>query len=413
MSDTLRVSAFYYTFRDIIRLIHACPRVEDIAEIVVVKIARAFEAQGAVVQLYQRQNGQSVANAVQGLGEIYREAGPLKGPDKILEVCASPKVLVLNNPSRDTRLVSPAAGAFLPLEMLVLAPLGLQEELLGLLCLIFDHQQDLSSQELEFLAAVAQQCACAIDKARLIEKQQLQFDQLAHQTERLTALGRMAAGVAHELNNPLSGILLYSSNMLKKVPPNEFLHEGLEIIIQETKRCKTIIQELQEFSRSKEPKKTVSNINTVLAKVIHLLENEFRRRSIRLHQKLAASLPNLLIDIGQMQQIFANLLINASEAVNSKGEVSVYTRFDESRQAVVIEIADTGCGIPQEYLGRICEPFFSTKPRGTGLGLAVTYGFIMNHQGDLQVKSEPGHGSSFTITIPVTTPEPTTLRTTS
>ena len=413
MSDTLSVSAFYYTFRDIIRLIHACARVEDIAEIVVVKIARAFEAQGAVVQLYQRQNGQSVTNAVQGLGEIYREAGPLKGPDKILEVCASTKVLVINNPSRDTRLVSPAAGSTLPLEMLVVAPLGLQEELLGFLCLIFDHQQDLSSEELEFLAAVAQQCTCAIDKARLIEKQQLQFDQLAYQTERLTALGRMAAGVAHELNNPLSSILLYSSNMLKKVPPNEFLHEGLEIIIQETKRCKTIIQELQEFSRSKEPKKIVGNINTVLAKVIHLLENEFRRRSIRLHQELAASLPNLLIDIGQMQQVFANLLINASEAVNSKGEVSVYTRFDESRQAIVIEIADTGCGIPQEYLGRICEPFFSTKPRGTGLGLAVTYGFIMNHQGDLQVKSEPGQGTRFTITIPVTTPELATPRTTS
>jgi two-component system NtrC family sensor kinase len=151
----------------------------------------------------------------------------------------------------------------------------------------------------------------------------------------------------------------------------------------------------------------------VLAKVIHLLENEFRRRSIRLHQELAATLPNLLIDIGQMQQVFANLLINASEAVNSKGEVSVYTRFDESRQTIVIDIADTGCGIPKEYLERICEPFFSTKPKGTGLGLAVTYGFIMNHQGDLQVKSEPGQGTLFTITIPVTTPELVTPRTTS
>jgi two-component system, NtrC family, sensor kinase len=412
MSDALSVSAFYYTFRDIIRLIHACARVEDIAEIVVGKIARAFEAQGAILQLYQRLNGQRVTNAVHGLGEIYQEAGPLKGPEKVLEVCAGQKVVVIAHPSRDPRLLSPAAGSTLPVKMLVVAPLGLQEELMGFLCLIFDHQQDLATDELDFLAAVAQQCTCAIDKARLIEKQQLQFHQLAYQTERLTALGRMAAGVAHELNNPLSSILLYSSNMLKKVPQGEFLHEGLEIIIQETKRCKTIIQELQEFSRSKEPKKIVGDINTVLEKVIHLLENEFRRRSIRLHQELEAGLPNLLIDVGQMQQIFANLLINASEAVNSKGEVSVGTRFDKSRQAIVIEIADTGCGIPKEYLGRICEPFFSTKPKGTGLGLAVTYGFIMNHQGDLQVKSEPGQGTCFTITIPVTTPELAAQRTT-
>ncbi len=413
MSDTLSVSAFYYTFQDIIRLIHACARVEDIAEIVVGKIARAFEAQGAVMQLYQRKNGQAITNVVHGLGELYQEGGPLAGPERVMEMCAGKKVVVIDTPSRDPRLLSPEAGSTLPIKMVVIAPLGLQEELAGLLCLIFDHHLDLSTAELDFLAAVAQQCTCAIDKARLIEKQQLQFDQLAYQTERLTALGRMAAGVAHELNNPLSSILLYSSNMLKKVPPDSFLHEGMGIIIQETKRCKTIIQELQEFSRSKEPKKIVGNINTVLEKVIHLLENEFRRRSIRLHPDLSASLPNMLIDIGQMQQVFANLLINASEAVNSKGEVSVCTRFDQSRQVISIEIADTGCGIPKEYLGRICEPFFSTKPKGTGLGLAVTYGFILNHQGDLQVESEPGQGTRFTITIPVTTPEFPPTRTTS
>jgi signal transduction histidine kinase len=99
--------------------------------------------------------------------------------------------------------------------------------------------------------------------------------------------------------------------------------------------------------------------------------------------------------------------------VNSKGEVTVCTRFDESRQAIVVEIADTGCGIPKEYLGRICEPFFSTKPKGTGLGLAVTYGFIMNHQGDFQVESEPGQGTRFTVTIPITTIELEPIRTTS
>ncbi len=149
----------------------------------------------------------------------------------------------------------------------------------------------------------------------------------------------------------------------------------------------------------------MGNINTVLEKVIHLLENEFRRRSIRLHQNLAVSLPDMLIDIGQMQQVFANLLINALEAVNGRGEIRVSTRFDEAKRVITVDIADTGCGISREQVGRIFEPFFSTKPKGTGLGLAVTYGFLMNHQGDIQVESEPGQGTRFIITIPVSTPE--------
>lgn len=398
MSDTLSVSTFYYTFRDIIRLIHACARVEDIAEIVVLKIALAFEAQGAILQLFQQQNGQTVVNAVHGLGETYRDGGPFQGPDQVQEVYAAKKVVAIE-PGQDSRLVFPAT-----IQKLVVAPLDPQEDLMGFLGLIFDHPRVLATEELDFLAAVAQQCTCAIDKARLIAKQQHQFDKLAQQAERLTALGRMAVGVSHELNNPLSSILLYSSNMLKKVPPGEFLHEGLGVIIQETKRCKTIIRELQEFSRSKEPKKIVGNINTVLSKVIHLLENEFRRRSIRLKLALDQNVPNMFIDVGQMQQIFANLLINASEAVTGKGQVSVCTAYDEARQAVAIEISDTGCGIPREHLGRICEPFFSTKPKGTGMGLAVTYDFVMNHQGDLQVASEPGQGTRFTITIPILSP---------
>ncbi len=398
MSDTSSVSAFYNTFRDIIRLIHACTRVEDIAQAVVVEIARAFKAPGGVLELYQRSSGQSVIKVVHGLGEVYREAGPFAGAAEVLAACAGKKVVVIEAAGRDKRLVTPEPAV----KMLVAAPLELQEGVAGFLGLVFDHARDLAAGEREFLATVAQQCTCALDKARLIEQQQWQFDQLAHQTERLTALGRMAAGVAHELNNPLSGILLYSSNMLKKVAPGDFLHEGLGIIIQETKRCKTIIQELQEFSRSKEPKKIVGSINKVLEKVCHLLESEFRRRSIRLHLHLAEDLPHLLIDIGQMQQVFANLLINAMEAVSGKGQVAVTTRWEPARQVIIIEVADTGCGIPPEHLERIHKPFFSTKPQGTGLGLAVSHGFIMNHQGELQVESQPGKGTRVSITIPMT-----------
>ncbi len=145
----------------------------------------------------------------------------------------------------------------------------------------------------------------------------------------------------------------------------------------------------------------MGNINRILEKVLHLLENEFRKNHIRINRELAGKLPDMLLDIGQMQQVFANLLLNAIEAVKTGGEVTVRTAYDAERRQITIEVADTGPGIPPEYLPRIFEPFFSTKAKGTGLGLAVTYGFIMNHQGDIQVQSQPGQGTRFTIQLPV------------
>jgi len=395
------VHVWYHTFRDIIRLLHACTRVEEIAELVVLNITRAFESQGAILQLFDRGEQRLETSLAYSLGEAGWRPDPLAELPSIVALSQEKKVLTITARSEDPRFAIPAALTAQGIRMLLAAPLGLGEDHVGVLCLAFNQEREFSDEDLDFLAAIAQQCTCAIDKARLIEKQQMQFDRLAHQTERLTALGRMAAGVAHGLNNPLSSILLYSSNMKKKVPPEGFLHEGLDIIIQETKRCKTIIQDLQEFSRSKEPKKTVGNITSLLEKVINLLDSEFRRQNIRLHQESAGPLPDMWLDIGQMQQVFANLLINAVEAAGDKGEITVTTVYDPQQQSVVITIADNGPGIPPEQASRIFEPFFSTKPRGTGLGLAVTYGFITNHQGDIKIDSSPGKGTRFTIRLPV------------
>lgn len=400
MGNHLTESVCYATFRDIIRAIHACAKVEDIASLLVMKLTRAFEAAGTIMQLFSSSQEEPVVSLAYGLSQPLDPKASLLQPSARQELLSQKKVWVSKDLLNDGRL---ALGEFLwqsGVRMLILAPLGLRGEPAGLVAVALKQVRELTPVEEDFLAAVAQQCTCALDKAWLIERQQQQFDQLAYQTERLTALGRMAAGVAHELNNPLSSILLFSSN-LKKKTTDSFFQEGLEIIIQETKRCKAIIQDLQEFSRSKEPKKTVGNINQILEKVLHLLENEFRKNHIRINRELAGKLPDMLLDIGQMQQVFANLLLNAIEAVKSGGEVSVKTAYDSERRQITIEVADTGPGIPLEYLPRIFEPFFSTKAKGTGLGLAVTYGFVMNHQGDIQVQSQPGQGTRFTIQLPV------------
>jgi two-component system NtrC family sensor kinase len=385
------------TVREIRRRLYASKTAAEAAVLLVEHLAPALKAQGALVQLWQPHQAAPFLSRAWGRGQEYQEPGRLP-----LEHLPAPG-------QGQTVVVLPGAAGHGGgpvgedgsgnLAALVLLPLGGEEDWQGHLIFFYDQPREFDPMLLDLLEDIGQQATCALSKIQLIARQQEEFDRLAQQTERLTALGRLAAGVAHELNNPLASILLYSSNLLKKVPAGP-LHEGLATIIHETKRCKNLIQEFLELARSQEPKKIVSNLNAILAKVSRLLENEFRRRAVRLQQSLATDLPDLWIDLGQMQQVFVHLLLNALEAVPAKGEVEISSRWDRDRQAVVIAITDNGSGIPPEHLDRIFEPFFSTKPRGIGLGLSVSRDFVQNHQGQIHVESRPGQGTRVTVIIP-------------
>jgi signal transduction histidine kinase len=280
-------------------------------------------------------------------------------------------------------------------------PLVFRDNIAGLLRVYFPVLRRFEVDEVDFAVALAQQCACAIDKARLIEEQQARYDQLTLHTEKLSALGRMAAGIAHEINNPLAGVLLYSSNLSKKIPDDSLLKEGMEIIIRETQRCKIIIQGLLEFARDQEPKKTMTDINQVIDRAVNMLENELRLRHIQLKRAYSKDLKTGMLDENQMQQVFVNLLLNAVHAIDQKGTITIRSRPDSAGEYVIIEVQDSGCGIPPENLDKIFEPFFSTIKNGSGLGLAVSYGIIRNHQGELTVESQPGKGACFIITLPM------------
>jgi signal transduction histidine kinase len=211
----------------------------------------------------------------------------------------------------------------------------------------------------------------------------------------------MAAGIAHEINNPLAGILLYSSNMSKKVPRGGRLEEGLDIIIKETQRCKTIIQGLLEFARDREPQKALANINDIMGNALGIVDNEFRLRHVDLQLQLAKDMVKTLVDANQIEQVFINLLLNALHAVEENGRVSVQSAVDLEHNRIQVEIADNGCGITAPDIKRIFEPFYSTKTKGTGLGLAVSYGIIKNHQGDIRVSSVPDKITQFTLEFPI------------
>jgi len=386
------------TFREVIRQLHASKTADEIAALLVERLAPALGAGGALLQLFQASRDAPVVTQAWGQGRDYLEK-PWIEPEQLLAHADGQQVVVLQQSSLDAGPFPGDQGSAARATLAYL-PLGGKEDWWGFLVFWYDHVLALEPTVLSDLEDLGQQATCALSKVWLIARQKEEFDRLAQQTERLTALGRLAAGVAHELNNPLASILLYSSNLLKKVPAEGSLHQGLATIIQETKRCKNLIQEFLELARRQEPKKIVSNLNAILAKVTRLLENEFRRRAVRLQQSLAPDLPDLWLDLGQMQQVFVHLLLNALEAVPPQGTVEITSRWDRDRQAVVIAITDNGSGIPPEHLDRIFEPFFSTKPRGTGLGLSVSRDFIHDHQGDIHVESRPGQGTCVTIIIP-------------
>ncbi|MBM3696652.1 MAG: HAMP domain-containing protein, partial [Actinobacteria bacterium] len=223
------------------------------------------------------------------------------------------------------------------------------------------------------------------------------------QSERLAVVGQLAADVAHELNNPLQGIVTYAHLLLERLPADDPQRSSVEKISTQAARCATIIRALLDFSRPKKPQKKPANLCAVLEECFSLVEDRAIFHNIQVVRDYADCLPDAVVDPAQMQQVFMNLIINAAEAMGGTGRLTVVTRFDLDREMVRIVLSDTGHGIPEEELGRIFDPFFSTKEvgHGTGLGLAISYGIVKEHGGAITVESEVGVGTTFTIELPL------------
>lgn len=230
-------------------------------------------------------------------------------------------------------------------------------------------------------------------------------EQLIH-TEKLASLGRMAAGVAHEINSPLTGVVTFAHLMLERVPPEEKEdREDLEVIIEQAERCSKIIKGLLGFSRALPADQMEIDINHTILQTIELVENQAKFHNITISINLSPGLPLIEGDASQLQQVYMNLIINAADAMDNKGEIRITTREVEKdgERHIGIEFKDTGPGIPEEHLGRLFEPFFTTKPvgKGTGLGLAVSHGVVKKHGGSIRVMSKGQKGTSFILNLPV------------
>jgi signal transduction histidine kinase len=213
----------------------------------------------------------------------------------------------------------------------------------------------------------------------------------------------MASEVAHELNTPLGGILIYGHLLLEDIPEDHPYRENVIKIIKLANRCKVIVRGLLDFAHQETLSVKKIQVNKVVKSTVYFMENHVLLKNIRIVYELDPDLPEIFADENKLEQLFVNFIINAGEAMNNAGTLVLRTKPDPDRSGVLIAFSDTGCGIPKKHLHRIFEPFFTTKARekGTGLGLAISHGIVKLHGGDIQVESEEGKGTTFKIFLPI------------
>jgi two-component system NtrC family sensor kinase len=227
------------------------------------------------------------------------------------------------------------------------------------------------------------------------------------QKEKLASVGQLAAGVAHEINNPLGSVLLYADILCKETPEDEMQQrEDLQMIIREATRCKTIVNDLLNFSRQNEVLAQDTDLNAMLREVADEQKKQELFENITIKTDLDSQMSRIQADPLQLHQVFVNLINNAAEAMPDGGQLTLRTRRGPAPGFVTIDVQDTGVGISEENMKKIFTPFFTTKPigKGTGLGLAIIYGIVKMHRGQISVKSEVGKGTTFTLTLRETLP---------
>ncbi len=304
--------------------------------------------------------------------------------------------------SSDPRERVNAVAACRMLACEVCVPLTIGGKLIGFVSLGRKHNlRAFSMQDLVLLEAVAAEVSVALENARLYEELKRSQD-IIRRADRLSALGTLAAGIAHEVRNPLVSIQTFFQLAPERLHDEEFFTTFLSMTANEVKRISNLITELLSFARAPTRSLGAISVNDVAERVVTLLEPEARKHKLTLTRALSADVPLVYADADQIKQVLINLVLNAIQATPAGGWISVVSRGIQYQGATFgrLEIRDTGRGIAEERLGDIFNPFFTTKDRGTGLGLTIAHRIVTEHGGFLRVESTEGRGSSFSVDLP-------------
>lgn len=266
----------------------------------------------------------------------------------------------------------------------------------------FYHRIETDAHDDDDARALAQAYNGMVDA---IEERDRQLTDLADRTilksEKLASIGRLASGIAHEINNPLTGVLTYSSLLLEDMKGTPY-EEDLRVIRDETLRCRGIVRGLLDFARDSQAERTLADVNALIQDSLRILEKHVTFQNVRIVKSLAPDLPWVNVDANEIRGVINNLAVNAADAMPQGGTLTITTEVEPESGMAVIRIADTGVGINEENLNKIFEPFFTTKDRGqgTGLGLPMVYGAVQRHGGQIDVHSKVGVGTEFVIKLP-------------
>ena len=286
----------------------------------------------------------------------------------------------------------------------VTIPLVSKGRLIGMINLSHKFTKDIYSHEdIELLTTLANQAAIAIENARLYEDLKRSKSYI-RRADRLASLGTLTAGLAHEIRNPLVAIKTFTQLLPERIEDEEFRNHFLQIASDEVNRISSLINELLEFARPSKPNFESEDLNAILDGMILLVSTESKKKHIQVVKEYGADLPQIPIDREQMKQVFLNILLNAIDATPEEGMIFVRTRSFTKLNGegfIQIEFKDNGCGIPKENLEEIFTPFFTTKSKGSGLGLPISNQIVQDHKGYIDVESEPGKGTSFFVNLPV------------
>lgn len=278
-------------------------------------------------------------------------------------------------------------------------PLVFNEQPLGTLSVYTGQPHSFSNEEIRILSALADLSAIAIEKARLYERV-VDMEEQLRQSEKLSALGLLAAEVAHEIRNPLTVMNMLFHSLDLQFPPSDPRNDDVRIIADKMGHLNKIVDHVLDFARSNEPRPIPVNLNQLVENLRLLLRHKFNQNQIKLTFKLDSHLPLVLGDIVQLEQAFLNLSLNAMEAMPSGGELTITTRFERNPDLVVIQFQDTGIGMSEEQQRKIFSSFLkSTKNKGSGLGLAIVARIVEGHHGQISVQSLPRQGTNFRITF--------------
>ncbi len=309
-------------------------------------------------------------------------------------------------------------AANLRLSRLLLAPLRISDRSVGIMMLgNYEERPRFDERQINLAAAIGLQLGVAVENAHLYARSRetvrdlsASISQLRQtqaqliQSAKLAAVGQLAAGVAHEINNPLTTVSGFSELILRDLPKDSPIREDLVLILREGQRARNVVRRLLDFARQSEPHRDPSDLNEAVAETVMLMSHSASNLGIMIAETYDPDLPWAMLDANQFKQVVLNLLNNAVQAMPKGGQLTVSTGAEvrDQVQGVWFKVADTGQGIPAQNLERIFEPFFTTKPPGvgTGLGLAVSYGIVNEHGGKIEVESAVGKGTTFTVWIP-------------